>query len=70
MSTALLAPCPDCRNYSGRRACDAFERIPDDVWAGANDHSKPIAGDHGVRFAALLRKGSPKGSDEKLVAGR
>jgi len=34
-----------------RRVCAAFpEGIPDAIWLGQNDHTKPYPGDHGIRF--------------------
>ena len=69
MSTTVLAVCPACRHYSGRRSCDAFGRIPDAVWSGENDHAAPIAGDHGLRFEPSSNP-SGKGSDEGAGSGR
>jgi hypothetical protein len=35
----------------GAHKCDAFpERIPDLIWRGDNDHTKPFPGDNGVLF--------------------
>lgn len=32
--------------------CDAFDRIPDDIWEGKNDHRRPYPGDRGALFEA------------------
>lgn len=46
--------CTFCKNYiSGReiRKCRAFpDGIPDEIWTGENDHTKPYKGDHGIQF--------------------
>ena len=34
--------CINCNNYQLGRQCEAFERIPDEIWNGNNDHSKPL----------------------------
>ena len=33
-------PCYLCKHYIERRKCKAFEKIPDDIWEGKNDHTK------------------------------
>ncbi|MRS12161.1 MAG: hypothetical protein EG823_03710 [Actinobacteria bacterium] len=30
--------------------CDAFDRVPDAIWDGKNDHTAEYPGDHGIRF--------------------
>ncbi|MDQ1255089.1 MAG: hypothetical protein QG646_4368, partial [Euryarchaeota archaeon] len=31
--------------------CNAFPGgIPDEIWRGGNDHTKPCPGDHGIKF--------------------
>jgi hypothetical protein len=38
---------PDLRS----RTCAAFpDGIPLEIWRGLNDHTKPFAGDNGIRF--------------------
>lgn len=48
------AVCYRCVHFIEAWRCTAFpERIPDEViWEG-NDHTKPIAGDHGIRFEPI-----------------
>lgn len=35
---------------AGAHRCEAFARIPDEIWQGDNDHTEPYEGDGGVRF--------------------
>lgn len=30
--------------------CDAFDKIPEEIWFGKNDHTKEYKGDRGIRF--------------------
>ena len=36
--------CISCKHYELGRQCKAFEEIPDVIWDGNNDHSKPLPG--------------------------
>lgn len=48
--------CSHCKHYDAENVelperCKAFfEGIPDEIWAGKNDHKKPYKGDHGIQF--------------------
>lgn len=49
--------CTFCKNFNrddhisaGKRSCTAFADIPVKIWNGEDDHQKPFAGDHGIRF--------------------
>jgi hypothetical protein len=44
--------CRACERFNVLHgACEAFpEGIPDDILIFGEDHSKPFAGDHGIRF--------------------
>jgi molybdopterin-guanine dinucleotide biosynthesis protein A len=50
--------CKLCKHFSivrsidsGKHVCDAFpDGIPDEIWQGDNNHSKPYQGDHGIQF--------------------
>jgi hypothetical protein len=36
---------------SGIHVCDAFpDGIPDEIWRGDNNHTKPYQGDNGIQF--------------------
>jgi len=51
--------CDRCKHYNvdnslpmkGGQKCAAFpDGIPDEIWLGKNDHTKPYPGDHGIQF--------------------
>ena len=43
--------CVHLRAQGAGRRCDAFpEGIPKVIWNGANPHTSPVAGDHGILF--------------------
>lgn|GEM_PF-3126847 len=42
--------CTFCKHLIEHRKCKAFERIPDEIWLGHNDHRKPYPGDNGITF--------------------
>ena len=45
--------CFHCRHIRSVMAmtCDAFpEEIPMQIWLGANRHSEPFPGDHGIQY--------------------
>ena len=50
--------CHDCAHFWSflHRRCVAFERIPDAIWTGENDHSKPYPGDRGVLYQRVAAK--------------
>ncbi len=36
------------------RRCSAFPKgIPDEIWLGKNDHTKPYPGDNGIQFIKI-----------------
>lgn len=36
------------------QTCKAFPRgIPNEIWLGTNDHTKPYKGDQGIQFEAV-----------------
>lgn len=53
----LFSPvCSRCRHLQpdflgGQTRCLAFDRIPDEIWTGKNDHTRPFPGDGGVVFS-------------------
>jgi hypothetical protein len=51
----MVAPpaCMECQHYRGTRKCDAFpQQIPDVIWLEGDPHTKPVQGDHDIRFEA------------------
>jgi hypothetical protein len=34
--------CSVCKNYLGNLSCIAFEKIPQEILVGENDHSEPL----------------------------
>ena len=44
MGVIIMIPvpvCPLCKHYKdGTRSCRAFDKIPDEIWMGENDHTK------------------------------
>lgn len=53
--------CLDCKHFkdvpSKKKvgavfSCDAFRKIPDEIWMSEVDHHKPYKGDNGIRFEA------------------
>lgn len=45
--------CLTCKNYQYANKCNAFEKIPNEIILGKNDHSKPFPGDHGIQYQPL-----------------
>lgn len=38
-----VATCMECKHYIIDRTCNAFpDYIPDEIWEGKDDHSKPL----------------------------
>lgn len=53
--------CSYCKHYDqiGFRTCKAFPEtgsIPNEIWSGKNPHVKPVTGDNGITFAAIITK--------------
>ena len=43
--------CSKCLHFTAERTCPAFpEGIPLDIMTWRVDHTKPVDGDHGIRF--------------------
>lgn len=42
--------CVRLKRGADRPQCEAFDTIPMAIWVGANDHTAPYDGDHGLRF--------------------
>ena len=46
--------CNKCKHYTGLIQCEAYpEKIPTPIVTGQADHSKPYAGDHGIRWEPI-----------------
>lgn len=53
---AVCAPCTSCTHWHRdvvSRSCDAFGRIPDEIWLYDNPHTEPFEGDRGIQFEAI-----------------
>ena len=54
--------CMNCHRFIGAASgvdtgtCGAFAAIPVEIWVGAFDHSKPYAGDRGLRFDPIQKE--------------
>ena len=35
------------------QTCKAFNKIPDEIWEGINNHTEPYPGDNGVQFERI-----------------
>ena len=50
----IARQCSECKHYLiGTGFCKAFqddEGIPDEVFSGKHDHTKPFPGDRGIRY--------------------
>jgi hypothetical protein len=59
MSWIIPSACVFCEHYHQERnehtdelpSCDAFAAIPETIFMGIHDHSKPYPGDKGIRFS-------------------
>lgn len=55
LETKISVVCHTCTNLIDGylRKCKAFEKIPDEIWEGKNNHRKPYKGDNGIRFEPI-----------------
>ncbi len=52
-SNLLKTPCCRCKHFLGAKSgrCNAFPaQIPETIWSGKLQHTKPFPGDRGIRF--------------------
>lgn len=44
--------CTSCKHLLDitQHKCTAFDRIPNEIWVGKNNHKKPYPGDHGIQY--------------------
>ena len=38
----IVTTCINCKNHLIGKKCNAFKDIPNEIWEGENDHSKPL----------------------------
>lgn len=49
--------CLMCKHFDGDMKCEAFPKeIPQEIFNGEYDHSKPYPGDNGIRFEEITEK--------------
>jgi len=49
--------CTFCIHSKSGRVCRAFpDSIPDEIWTGEVDHTKPYPGDNGIQFEPIKDK--------------
>lgn len=50
--------CTYCKNLIDGidRKCRAFDLIPDSIWNGNNNHTKPYPNDNGIQFEPLEKE--------------
>jgi hypothetical protein len=60
--------CFNCKHYRGIFRCDAYpdRDIPDAIFTGEHDHTKPFEGDQGIRFS---RRPLLEGEDADIGSG-
>lgn len=43
--------CSFCKNWHYfKDSCEAFKKIPSEIWEGKNNHKKPFKNDQGIMF--------------------
>jgi len=46
--------CFECLHNHGEFKCDAYpDGIPEEIYTGEHDHTKPFKGDNNIRFESL-----------------
>ena len=53
--------CISCKHYLGLQECEAFKKIPFEIYSGEFDHRKPFKGDNGIQFEPLEEKETNEG---------
>lgn len=53
----VVPQCHHCAHYRGDLKCNAFDRIPREIFANHRDHRRPYPQDNGVRFKAVDEAG-------------
>ena len=50
----ISTQCLDCLHNNGDFKCEAYPNgIPEEIYTGKHDHSKPFKGDNGIRFLPI-----------------
>jgi len=54
MTIGIEPMCTDCKHFSvreGKLRCEAFpDGIPDEIFLGGVEHTKPYKGDNGIQY--------------------
>lgn len=53
--TEPIIVCYTCKHYTGNMRCKAFDKIPDDILIGKNDHRQAYPGDKGIRYEPIKK---------------
>ena len=55
VKSSISSVCAFCKHWKKESwySCDAFEKIPEDIWEAKNNHTKPYPGDNGILFEAV-----------------
>lgn len=63
---AFSKVCTFCEHFEEPWKCKAFDEIPEEIWLGKNDHTKPYKGDNGIQFE---KKDTTKAANVGALSG-